>query len=363
MNYDAGDHLSILTCNDESLVKSAFEVLGITGDEVVECNPGLTAYTRGFPSDLPKIPLTARLALSWLPDLAAAPTRKVLNRLAELCPCPPEAAGLRGLADEKNYKTKVIDTNLTLSEILSTYKSVSIDVEEFCSLLPRLKPRFYSISSSPLVDPSRVSITVGLVKYVTKAGRAHQGQASGMVNSLAVGNRVFANIKKLNGKFTLPKDPEAPVIMVGPGTGVAPFVGFLEERNELAKDGNNSLGPAHLFFGCRSSNTDYIYRDTLEAYTNNGVLSPDGLHVAFSREENQPKVYVQNLITKHSDELWKLLESGATVYICGDAKRMSPDVKAAFVDIAVKNGMTQDDAKNWMDTMIGNEKYLEDVYA
>jgi len=257
---------------------------------------------------------------------------------------------------------KVLNMKLSLTDILSMYKSISIDIEEFCASLPRLKQRYYSISSSPLVDPTRVAITVGLVEYDSKMGRRHKGSASGMINSLKVGSTVFGSIHSLNSKFKLPKDLSTPIIMVGPGTGVAPFMGFLEERNIHAKEGKQ-LGSAHLFFGCRCSKTDFLYKDTLDEYTKNGVLSTDGLHVAFSREEGQEKVYVQDLIRQFSQELWDMIDKGATVYICGDAKRMSPGVKAAFVDVAIKHGMSHTKAENWMGSMMNDNRYLEDVYA
>ena len=364
MVYEAGDHLLVLCRNNEHMVNSTLEVLDLEGDEVVEMNPGLIALiTRKYPADLTGILVTARLAITWLPDLTASPTRKVLNSLAEQCPCPPEAAALRDLADEKNYTDKVLNVQLTLPEILSMYRSVELDIEKFCACLPRLKPRYYSISSSPLVSPTRVSITVGLVEYETKIGRHHKGAASGMINTLEVGSAVFASVHKLNSKFKLPKDPSTPIIMVGPGTGVAPFMGFLEERNVLAKKQGKKLGPAHLFFGCRSSKTDFIYKDSLESYKNNGVLSADGLHVAFSREDDQSKVYVQDLIEEFSQELWGMIDKGAIIYICGDAKRMSPGVKAAFVDIAMKQGISKTEAESWMGSMMSSNRYLEDVYA
>jgi len=363
VTYVAGDHLVVLCCNNEVQVNAALHALNLKGDEVVECNPGMTAYSSKFPKDLPGIPLTARLALTWLPDLAASPTRKVLNSFAEKCPCPPEAAGLRDLADEKNYADKVLKAKLDLSDILVKYRSLEIDIEEFCGSLPRVKPRYYSISSSPLVSSTRAAITVGLVEFKTQAGTAYKGSASGMIHSLKVGDHMFARVHALNTKFKLPKDLSTPVIMVGPGTGVAPFMGFLEERDALIKQGK-TLGPAHLFFGCRSSDSDFIYKDQLEGYAKNGALSANGLHVAFSREEGQSKEYVQDLIINYGQELYSLLDKGGIVYICGDAKRMAPGVKAAFVDVAAKQqGMPRHCAVSWMDGLMSSDRYLEDVYA
>jgi cytochrome P450 / NADPH-cytochrome P450 reductase len=365
--YEAGDHLAVIGCNSDGLVNDALEVLGMNGDEIVMCNPSQTALERGLPNDLPGVPVTSRLALTWLPDLGAPPSRKNIQRLADAyCRCPPEATALRGLAEsEKNYKDIVLDNGLTLAELLTKYKSISVDIEEFCSLLPRINPRYYSISSSPLVQPNRVSITVRLVDFETKSGRHHHGAASSMLHSKEVGSMVLCKVKQLNGQFKLPKDSTTPIIMVGPGTGVAPFMGFLEEREVLAKNGSNTLGPAHLFFGCRSNTTDFIYKDRLESYTQNGVLSSTGLHVAFSRENESKKVYVQDLIAASSEELWNLMQNcNAMVYICGDARHMAPDVKKAFINMAVQHGhLTKQAADAWMATLLSSGRYVEDVYA
>ncbi|KAL7554490.1 hypothetical protein ACHAWF_018524 [Thalassiosira exigua] len=364
--YESGDHLAVIGVNNDSLVNAALEAMGMTGDEYVECNPGLTAYSREIPNDLPGVPLPARLALIYLPDLSAPPSRKDIKSLADSCPCPPEKFALQKMSDEANFREAVLDTGLTLTEILTKYKSAAsaIDIVDFCAMHPRMKPRYYSISSSPLVKPDRCTITVGFVDYYTKAGRYHQGLASGKIHSLTAGSKILGKVHQLNGKFKLPKDPSTPIIMVGPGTGVAPFMGFLEEREMILKKGEN-LGPAHLFFGCRTSTHDFIYKEKLQAYASNGVLSSDGLHVAFSREERQAKVYVQDLVDENSEEMWKLInELGAIVFICGDAKRMAPDVKKAFISAAAKHGkMSQAAAENWMGGMVNEGRYVEDVYA
>jgi sulfite reductase alpha subunit-like flavoprotein len=365
--YEAGDHLAVIGCNSDGLVNDALEALGMTGDEIVMCNPSQTAYERGLPNDLPGVPLTSRLALTWLPDLGAPPSRKNIQRMADAyCRCPPEAAALRGMAeDEKMYKDTVLNNGLTLTELLAKFKSIRVDIEEFCSLLPRINPRYYSISSSPLVQPNRVTITVGRVEFQTKRGRHHRGAASTMLHSKGIGSMVLCKVKQLNGQFKLPKDPDTPIVMVGPGTGVAPFMGFLEEREVLIARNGGTLGPAHLFFGCRSRSTDFIYMNRLESYTENGVLSSNGLHVAFSREQESEKVYVQDLIAASSEELWHLIQNGnASVYICGDARRMAPDVKKAFINMAVKHGqLTQHAADAWMATLMSSGRYVEDVYA
>lgn len=126
----------------------------------------------------------------------------------------------------------------------------------------------------------------------------------------------------------------------------------------------SSLGPAHLFFGCRNSTDDFIYQELLESYCKSGVLSQDGLHVAFSRDPGQPKTYVQDLVQEAGSQLWALLEQGGKVYICGDARRMAPDVRKGFCQVAQRLGaMTEADAESWMAQLIASGRYLEDVWA
>ncbi|KAL3918290.1 MAG: hypothetical protein SGILL_004307, partial [Bacillariaceae sp.] len=364
MSYEAGDHLSVVPCNSDKLVEAALSILGMKGDEVVDCNPGRTAFLRGLPDDLPGVPITSRMALKWLPDLLAAPSRKQIQALAETCPCPPEAAQLRKLSEEGEYKEKVVKSGLTTLALLSQYRSVIVDIVQLSTLLPRLKARFYSISSSPKVEKNRIAITVALVDYDTKSGH-RQGVASSMIHSMEEGSYMLCGIQQLGRDFKLPEDPSTPIIMVGPGTGLAPFMGFMEERDVLAKKNRKDLGEAHLFFGCRSSAQDFIYKERLEEYSNTGVLSSDGLHVAFSREVGQSKLYVQDLIAEHGREMWNLIyNSDATVFICGDALRMAPDVKKTFLDLACKYGqMSSAAAENWMGSLIGSGRYVEEVYA
>lgn len=258
---------------------------------------------------------------------------------------------------------------LTLVELLMQYKSVKMGLPDLLNALPRLAPRYYSISSSPLADPRRCSITVGLVTFTSATGRAHRGAASSMIHSQAVGTPLIGTVRVLQSSFKLPKDPTVPIIMVGPGTGLAPMMGFMQEREALLQRGGgrktsggaSPLGPALLFFGCRSAAEDFIYKDRLEGYLASGVIS--GLHVAFSRD-GPSKVYVQDLIEKQGAEVWKLLESGAYVYICGDARRMAPDVRRAFMAVAQKHGgRSEASAQNWMGALMEGKRYLEDTWA
>ncbi|KAI8468257.1 MAG: cytochrome P450 [Monoraphidium minutum] len=373
MTYTAGDHLEVIPTNCPALVDAALAVLGLTGDERFLWTAGSKeGAARGLSASLKpparlgarlpgvKADACARLLLSYLCDLSSLPSRKLVAALAEACPCPPEAGALRQLAGEEGYAAGVAGPKLTLVELLARFRSVPMSLGGLINALPRLAPRYYSISSSPLADPRRCSITVGLVGFTSATGRVHTGAASGLIHTQPVGKHLIGMVRCLQSTFKLPKDPSTPIIMVGPGTGLAPMRGFLQEREALLKAGT-PLGPALLFFGCRSASEDFIYRDTLEGWADSGVLS--GLHVAFSRD-GPSKVYVQDLIAAQAAAAWALLEAGAYVYVCGDARRMAPDVRRAFMAVAREaGGRSEASAQNWMGALLEAGRYLEDVWA
>eukprot|EP00775_Hariotina_reticulata_P009541 gene9541-9705_t len=362
--YSSGDHLEIMGTNDAALVDLALKLLGLEGPECVEWVTNVddssgSARGLGGVSKL-TINVTVKTALAWLVDLAALPSKRIIAALAESCPCPPEAQKLKQMATEEGYKEKVIAQRLTVVELLLQFRSVPIDLQQLANLLPRLAPRYYSISSSPLARPGTCSISVGLVNFVTPTGRHHKGAASAHIAATPVGGQLVGCVRQLSSSFRLPSNPMVPVIMIGPGTGVAPMMGFLQERAALAAQGA-ALGPAHLFFGCRSSQEDFIYQPELEGYVDTGVLS--GLHTAFSRE-GPIKVYVQDLILQQGKVLWQLLEEGAYVYVCGDARKMAPDVRAAFREVARSwGGKNTLAADSWLGSLLENKRYLEDVWA
>eukprot|EP00775_Hariotina_reticulata_P004961 gene4961-5202_t len=289
MSYSAGDHLEVLPRNSPLLVSTALQLLGLT-----------------------------------------------------------EAFKLKAMASEKQYKQQVSGPKLTLLEVLSSFRSLLsvMDLVSLTGCLPRLAPRYYSISSSPAAGTRR----------------QHLGAASSTIHNQKVGLNLGGTVRQLQSTFKLPADPTIPLIMVGPGTGVAPMIGFLEQREALAKTGTK-LGPAILFFGCRDDG-DFLYKSRLEAWLAAGVLTD--LQVAFSRKAGQPKTYVQHLIKADDERLWHLLNSspGARVYVCGDAKNMAPDVRATFVQVAQQvGGRSREAAERWLQDMREDALYLEDVWA
>ena len=375
LRYEAGDHFELLARNAPHLVEAALGVLALTGTEAFAWTPVGSASThgpaRGLASTgraLPDLVICARDALEWLVDLSATPSRNAVAKLAAACPCPPEAAALQELASEDGYKAGVAGPRLALVDLLARFKSAAagLDLAAFINAQPRLAPRYYSISSSPKLgpDPTRASICVGLVSGTTAAGRPHLGPGSQTVHAARPGDTILGTVRALQSRFRLPKDPATPCVFVGPGTGVAPMIGFLEEREAL-QAGGAALGPALLFFGCRNED-DFLFKDRLEGWVGTGVLT--GLHVAFSRPAEgaaRPKAYVQDLLAREAAAVWPLLAGGGHFYVCGDARRMAPDVRRAGEVEGVEGagGRGGGQGAAYVGAMVEDGRFLMDVWA
>ncbi|PIK71912.1 sulfite reductase subunit alpha, partial [Methylobacterium frigidaeris] len=228
------------------------------------------------------------------------------------------------------------------------------DAEVFLEALDELQPRLYSISSSPKADPGRVSLTVDAVRYSHRS-RLRLGVASTHLGErLAETAKVKVYLQKAHG-FGLPEAPETPVIMVGPGTGIAPFRAFLRERAAVKAPGKN-----WLFFGHQRQASDFFYRDELNAMKDEGVLTR--LSLAWSRDGGE-KTYVQDRMRENGRELWRWLEEGAHFYVCGDAKRMAKDVERAIIDVAASHGgKSPEEAVAYLAALKKANRYQADVY-
>jgi sulfite reductase alpha subunit-like flavoprotein len=225
---------------------------------------------------------------------------------------------------------------------------------EWVRVLKRLQPRLYSVSSSPLAHPSEVRLTVSVVRYSNGRGRARTGVCSSYLADHADDGPVPVFVQR-SPHFRPPADSATPMIMVGPGTGVAPFVGFLEDRRERGHTGRN-----WLFFGERREATDFYYREDLEAHLASGRL--DRLDVAFSRDQ-RTKVYVQDRMREHGSALWSWLQDGAHFYVSGDASRMAKDVDRALREIVARHGgMSEEDASDYVRQMAADKRYVRDIY-
>jgi sulfite reductase (NADPH) flavoprotein alpha-component len=221
-------------------------------------------------------------------------------------------------------------------------------------MLPKLAPRLYSISSSPLAHTGEIHTTVAVVRY-----RSHNRERGGVCSTLLAdrtpaGERLPIYVQP-NKKFRLPAQSDAPIIMIGPGTGIAPFRSFLHERRALAATGRN-----WLFFGERSANTDFLYRDELQSMRSDGHLTR--LDLAFSRDQEH-KIYVQDKMLEQAPTFWSWLQDGASIYVCGDASRMAKDVDNTIHTIALQQGsMNKEDAAEYVNTLKDQHRYHRDVY-
>lgn len=230
----------------------------------------------------------------------------------------------------------------------------ALSLDKWVEGLRKLQPRLYSIASSLKAHPEEVHLCVGAVRY-TVDGVFHQGTASTfLADRLPLGETagIFFHVAK---HFRLPVDPATPVIMVGPGTGIAPFRAFLEERQSVAAPGKN-----WLFFGDQHARCDFLYRDEIEAMQSSGLLTK--LDLAFSRDQEE-KLYVQHLMLRSGAELWQWLQEGAHFYVCGDASRMAKDVDTALHEIIQTHGnLSDDDAKAYVAELKKSKRYARDVY-
>lgn len=228
----------------------------------------------------------------------------------------------------------------------------------FGSIAPRLQPRFYSISSSSAKHPGSIHVTCAVVREVMPTGRVHEGVCSYWLKRAAVGTQVPIFVRR--SSFKLPEDPQAAVLMVGPGTGLAPFRGFIQEREQLQLD-HQELGPTVLYFGCRNRAHDFIYEAELRAAEEAGVLTE--LQVAFSRE-GPAKDYVQHHLERNADKVYTLLKKRNThLYLCGDAKHMAKDVHRAIVALVQQCGeMSGTQAEAFVKELSDTGRYLKDVW-
>lgn len=241
-----------------------------------------------------------------------------------------------------------------LIDLVREHPPAGLDEDAFVKLLSPLAPRLYSIASSQQVTPDEVHLTVSIVRYES-SGHVRQGVVSGMLAGLTGEDATVPVYLHRNPAFRLPGDPATPIIMIGPGTGVAPFRAFLAEREAAGATGRN-----WLFFGDRSFESDFLYQAEWLDWRKRGVLTR--IDVAFSRDQAE-KVYVQHRMLEQGAQLWAWLEDGAWLYVCGDASRMAPDVHRALVEIAHRHGGYSDEQANEYFTQMQRERrYQRDVY-
>ncbi|GLI60603.1 hypothetical protein VaNZ11_002776 [Volvox africanus] len=364
ITYEAGDHIALYAQNSEAVVKLVADLLCFDLDALIVLSVPKAASI-GSNGDLqPPFPgpVSIRTALSYFADLLSSPHRDALLALSTFAADREEAARLALLASpqgKQEYVDFIGKPHRSLLEVLQAFPSAKPTIGAlFGCIAPRLQPRFYSISSSPKLHHTSIHVTCAVVRDSMPTGRVHEGVCSTWLKRHGDGAAVPVFVR--HSQFKLPQSPNTPIIMVGPGTGLAPFRGFLQERAVLLASGME-LGPAHLFFGCRSRHHDYIYQEELEGFVASGVLSH--LHLAFSRDQSG-KDYVQHHVERQAALLWPLIsEGGAHLYVCGDAKNMAKDVHKAFIGLVqAAKGCTGTQAEAAVKELSDSGRYQRDVW-
>ncbi|XP_013404057.1 nitric oxide synthase, salivary gland-like isoform X2 [Lingula anatina] len=364
-----GDHLSVSPANSESTVN---EILARLDD----CpDPDRTVAVEEFkPCSEPWGPIgkwvrykrlppcSVRTAITWYLDVTTPPVPKLLANLSCFATDASEKAKLEELAkDENAYDDWKHETAPTIPYILQKFPSIRLPASFLLTQLPLLMPRFYSISSSPELHKGEVHLTVAVVEYRTKGGAVRKGVCSSWFDTMAIGCVVPAYVRPAP-RFHLPADRSLPVIMVGPGTGIAPFRGFWQQRYvERQRDNSNNFGDMHLYFGCRQKSHDKLYHEEISRMRLGGALSK--AFVALSREPGIPKMYVQDLLRENKAEVYRdIVEKGGHFYVCGDIS-MAADVNRTIKTILIESGMTEDDAVSYLKQMSRNGRYHEDIFG
>ncbi|MFJ1705048.1 molybdopterin-dependent oxidoreductase [Kitasatospora sp. NPDC088346] len=333
--YEAGDALGVWPVNCSALVTEWLAVTGLDPAEGVE-------LADGGPVPLGEA-LRTRLEIARLtPDLLRFVAERTGDRDLRRLLRPDN----KGELAKWSWGRQAVD-------IVGAHP-VRASAQEWAGVLKRLQPRLYSISSSPLAHPGEVRLTVSVVRYGNDLGRARKGVCSTYLADAADDGPVPVFVQR-SPHFRPPADPATPMIMVGPGTGVAPFVGFLEERRA-----RGHTAPNWLFFGEQRAATDFYYREELAAFRASGHL--DRLDLAFSRDQRS-KIYVQDRMREHGPRLWNWLQNGAHFYVCGDAGRMARDVDRALREIvSAHGGLGEDEAAAYVKQLAADKRYVRDVY-
>jgi cytochrome P450 / NADPH-cytochrome P450 reductase len=353
--YLPGDHLAIYPGNPTALVQRVLQRFHLDGDTVVKL-----VKENEFTTTLP-VGQNIRISdlLTHHVELQEVCTRRNLKTLLKVTLCPPEKERIQQLNsdDASVFNEYVHGARRSVLDLLEEFPASEITFGQFLLMLPPLRPRYYSISSSPSIGKDVCSVTVSVVDVPARVGKGtYKGVCSNYLSLAREGQSLFGFVQDAGTAFRLPEDSRIPLIMIGPGTGFAPMRGFLQERLHQKRAGR-PLGKALLFFGARNRDHDFIYREEAEEFEREGVVQ---VITAFSRPDSgEHKAYVQDRILEHRDAVLEILGTQGRIYICGDGSRMEPDVRRTFDHLLRESKLNI----NGVDQLIDEGRYSMDVWS
>lgn len=379
--YKTGDHLLVMGVNNAGLVQRVAQRFHLALDQqiaVLRNSPGDDVLPLGQPVSIAEL-------LGHYVELQDPVTQRHLKLLANYVECPVRQSDIERLSDDASaFQKEVAARQTSLLQFLEGAPECELPFAVFLELVSAMRPRYYSISSSALCEPRSIDLTISALQVNRSVAdgsadasthgssqASYEGMCSNYLAGLVPGATVSGRVRAVESHFLPPIDLTTPMIMVGPGTGVAPFRGFIQDRLWHKQQGK-VLGPAVLFFGCRHPAADFLYREEFERAHEAGLVE---LAVAFSRcpAAELPKTqdylqvsgYVQDAIAHQADNVWAMLNSGGIVYVCGDSAHMLPDVKARFCALYLRNtpNAGDADAKEWLENLERDARFLVDAWA
>jgi len=353
--YHTGDHVAVYARNRPALVERVIARLNLDGQAQVRVD--------GAGGRFKHLPLgqqvSVRQLLTDFVELSDPVSKRALAGLREGTRCPASKEALAAL--EADYDAAVGTKRLTLVDVLDRTPAASASLAELVEWSAAISPRFYSIASSPLVEPGIADLIVGTTAAPAWSGLGeHRGFASTYMAEVGPGDHVFGYVRRPNPAFAPPVDPSVPMILIGPGTGFAPLRGFLAER-AAQKAAGEEVGRSLLAFGCRHPEHDWLCRDEMERWQADGVAE---LLLAFSAVPSHPWRFVQDALWAEQERVWALIEAGAAIYVCGDGRFMAPAVRDTLIRIWMQAvGGEHAQGSEWLEGMIADGRFHQDVFG
>ena len=359
MTYETGDYLAVLPLNPQENVSRAMKHFKISQDATITIKAGSATF---LPTG---VSISVADLLRGFVELSLPVTKKDLQACLEATKDPVEKAIL-DIFTEKEGFSEIVDQRVSLLDLCCKYPSIDLSFSTFISMLPPLRPRHYSISSSPLQDPTTCTITYGVIDEIAKSGIGRYiGVASTYLSALKPGDEILVSVRATNKFFHLPADLECPIMMIGGGSGIAPFRGFIQERATQITAGRK-VGPALMFMGCRSETDDRLYADEVDAWVEMGALD---VRYTFSKEPEKSNgcKYVQERLVKDKEDVLRMWREGAKFFICGSpalSTGVSEVSKLLLLESQQDRGqkMTEEQADEWFRAR-RNERFVVDVFA